>query len=278
MTFRNIDSISRRRFSSCLLSLTAFNLSHFAPASPRFQTFDALLHYNKPDLRTYGMPRISAVANIWRKNATHDLVDLEGIELALNALPIGTDMIFVDIEEWPVLQTSAVVRNAAINKFVNVAEIIRTLRPSIKFGFYNVVPAHTYWPLVTSQFPEELREWNLVNQELRVVAELVDVIFPSLYTYYANSNEWRSYASRLIDAARIYNKPVYPFLWFEYHDSNAELVNKEIDPMAWRKELQLCKEQADGVVLWGGYRHRWNNDAIWWQIACNELGLNAGQA
>jgi len=244
-----------------------------APLAAKFQIFDALLHHDKPDLRLFGLQPLPAVANIWRQGASQQMLDEIGVNIAINRLPIETTAIFLDIEYWLLLGVSNATRNQTINKFMKVAELIRKRRPAIKFGFYNALPAHAYWPLATTQFPKETEEWHLANIALQPVAELVDFIFPSLYTYYADHPGWLRYAAALLEAAHAYRKPVYPFLWFEYHDSNRELHNKEIAIDAWRDQLRFCRSHADGVVLWGGYRQRWNPNANWWQLAQDELGL-----
>src|SRR4051812_48012405 len=127
---------SRRQLISGCISLLACQTSIASSAQNSFLVFDALLHYNKPNLRNFGMQPLPAVANIWRQNVSQQSVDVNGIAAALRLLPAQTDTIFIDIECWPLLQTSATARTASIKKFVQVAEAVRKLRPALKFGFY----------------------------------------------------------------------------------------------------------------------------------------------
>jgi len=92
----------------------------------------------------------------------------------------------------------------------------------------------------------------------------VEVIFPSLYTFYNDQKSWDIYAKGMIEEARRYNKPVYVFLWPEFHVSNRILKGKEIPAKFWRHQLELCRGLADGIVIWGGWQERWKEDAPWW--------------
>jgi hypothetical protein len=51
------------------------------------------------------------------------------------------------------------------------------------------------------------------------------------------------------------------------------LVGKNIPTDFWATQLRFCRENADGVVLWGGYQRQWNEDAAWWQTTIATLGL-----
>jgi hypothetical protein len=68
----------------------------------------------------------------------------------------------------------------------------------------------------------------------------------------------------LIEARR-YGKPVYPFLWPTYHNSNKKLTGQLVPGDYWRMELELVHQYADGVVLWGGYKEKWDENAAWWR-------------
>ncbi|MDO9084545.1 MAG: hypothetical protein Q7U56_14825, partial [Humidesulfovibrio sp.] len=93
----------------------------------------------------------------------------------------------------------------------------------------------------------------------------VDIIFPSLYTFYDDPAGWKKYAIATIQEAKRYGKPVYPFLWYQYHDSNKLLGGKPIPAAIWRMQLETCLKYADGVVIWGGYKELWSEEAAWWQ-------------
>ncbi|MEJ0005141.1 MAG: hypothetical protein WDM77_01800 [Steroidobacteraceae bacterium] len=253
--------------------LTAFAAcGTLADASASFAVFDGLANRGKPDLRKLGLVPLTWVGDIWRSGSAHEELDEDGIVLALRQLPRSTQSFYLDIEAWPVLRQAPEARDRNIQKLLQVADLAREQVPGAKFGFYGLPPAITYWPLVKDS-PAEYADWTESNRLLEPLAERVDFIFPSLYTFYRDREGWLKYANATIDAARRFEKPVYPFIWYEYHDSNLLLRNREIDREAWAEQLRFCHTHADGVVLWGGYDRDWHESASWWQSVRNEFGV-----
>jgi hypothetical protein len=247
-----------------------------ASASEGFVVYDALLHKGKPTSASLGMTWLPPVARIWRPGKDVSLVDVEGLRAALKLLPAAQREMFLDIEVWHLLRVPRAVRDATIAKLQQVVDVVKAERPSISFGFYAFPPVSVYWPLVIDGH-EEHREWAEANDSLAGIASQVNMLFPSLYTFYDDLAGWKKAADRLLTAARRYGKPVYPFLWNEFHDSNEKLRDKELPPSMWRAQLEFCRERADGVVLWGGWQRYWSDGAGWWKIAREVLELRSGQ-
>ena len=246
--------------------------SESAYSLENFTLFDALGHRGKPNLQRLGLQPLAWVGHVWRDGVSHDTVDEEGVRLALKQLPRGIQRFYFDIEEWPVGNVSPAVRDETRRKLLQVADLARKYMPSAKFGFYGLPPLITYWPLVENR-PSELAEWIESNRHLEPLAERVDFILPSLYTLYADRAGWLSFATATIQAARRYGKPVYPFLWYEYHDSNPLLRDHELDNDAWNEELRFCHAHADGIVLWGRVDRGWSESAAWWQSVRREFQI-----
>jgi hypothetical protein len=211
------------------------------------------------------------VSNVWRAGAPQTELDEPGLIAAVDqTATAGVKYAFIDIEAWPLLHVAPSIRDASITKLVRATEVVRRHRPDLQFGVYGSPPAVTYWPLVASDHAG-YGEWRDANRALRRVAERVDFILPSLYTFYSDRTDWLKYAGATLDEARSYGKPVYPFLWFEYHNSNRLLGGQELDPAAWEEELRFCRDLADGVVLWGGSGEAWSENAHWWRSALRVL-------
>jgi hypothetical protein len=247
-------------------------LSRLTLAAPRFQVFDALLYSGRRDLSRYGIQPLPTLYNLWRPQSPHGAIDYTAMRAALGALPNWASLYFIDIEYWPLLQVSPSVRDSSISKFLEVAKIARSARPGARFGFYNVAPIGTYWAILMQQ-SKEYPEWLRANRALDPLAAMVDVLFPSLYTFYNEPGGWMTVAQGILAEARRYGKPVYPFLWPEFHDSNRQLAGQVIPADFWAAQLRFCRENADGVVLWGGYQHQWDENAAWWQTTREALGL-----
>ena len=105
------------------------------------------------------------------------------------------------------------------------------------------------------------------DDSLASVASFVDVLFPSVYTFYEDRSGWQNYAIAQIQEARRLSrgKPVYIFLWPQYHPSNKKLANTFLPGNYWRLELETGRKYADGAVIWCcGNSQAWDNKAPWW--------------
>ena len=158
---------------------------------------------------------------------------------------------------------------AGCNAFVvRCAAIVREAAPGLKFGFYGLFPVRDYYRAQKDAASAEFKAWQAENDALRPAAAAVDAIFPSLYTFYDDAAVWALYAQSNIAEARRYGKPVYPFLWPRFHDSNRRLAWTFLGPALWQKELAVTASSADGLVVWDYGKHApWNPSAPWWAEA-----------
>jgi hypothetical protein len=227
-----------------------------------FLLFDGLLYKPMPDLRSLGMPKLLSVGNVWRAGASHQEVDPVGMADAIRFIHRYTEHCYFDLEEWT-FYGNPVDLEARIRKHLQAAALMRQTAPTLKFGFYGVLPTAPYWPILLNK-ADELAAWHSVTERSGVVAERVDYLFPSLYTFYDDPKGWETDARAVLKEARRYAKPVYPFLWPRYHNSNEKLKNTMVAAEFWRHQLEVCRDYADGAVLWGGFSELWDEEAPWW--------------
>lgn len=183
-------------------------------------------------------------------------------------------LVCIDIEHWKLRGVTPYERSVNIQKYVDTIKIIKTQSPYIKIGLYLMLPQRDYWTPVGGN-ATSIANWEQENNTLAPIANVVDVIFPSLYTFYNDPLNWAKYAKANIAEAKKYGKPVYPFIWPQYHNSNAALSGQLIDGPFWALQLQTCKENADGVAIWGGYKVPWDENAPWWTETKLFLGPKA---
>ncbi len=259
-----MEDLTRRAFVSslCLLGAAGPALSVERGPSKRFQIFDGLLYKPMPDLRSLGMPKLLDARITWPPSAPHE-VDPAAIRAAVDFIRRYTTNYYFDLEEWAVSGAPREVIDANILKLARTAEIARAAAPDLKFGFYGVAPQGSYWPVVLNRH-DQLAEWWLTNRHSTVIAEKVDYLFPSLYTFYDDPAGWDLTSRATLNEAKQYGKPVYPFLWPEFHNSNQKLRGTMVPRDFWRRQLELCREMADGLVLWGGFAELWDEEADWW--------------
>jgi hypothetical protein len=224
-----------------------------------FTVFDGLLYRNKPDLTSVGMPRIIQVN---QPQGYGGPIDDAKVRATLATLRDFHGVVFLDYETWELNGPPAVVAEN-VAKYNHVAQIAHESVPNALFGYYGMIPCREYWGLV-NQDRDKIRAWKECNREGENIAGHVDVIFPSLYTFYNDQKSWDIYARGMIEEARRYHKPVYVFLWPEFHVSNPLLKGTNIPAQFWRHQLDFCRGLADGIVIWGGWQEEWQEDAPWW--------------
>jgi hypothetical protein len=200
-------------------------------------------------------------------------------ELAGNAT---ANPVFIDIEhlptnfrdQWdhdgdhttPTIAITDTDRDRAIDEMSNIADWIHEANPNLTIGYYGQIPQRDYWSFILPGLSEDLDKLKQRNQKFQALVDHVDVLFPSLYTFYNDRENWKIYAKGMIKEAKKYNKPIYAFIWPQYHPGTSF-----IDGAFWRLQLEeLYALGIDGVVIWGGYLQQWDVSALdddpnnWW--------------
>ncbi len=221
----------------------------------QFPVFDATGFTQKPDLTQFGLKTITVVypAFMWDGDKGPDPVSLPDrgrIAAFAQIANQSTGILVVDIEHWPLTGGADAVAES-IQKYQTVIKWFKAPSPSLKVGFYGVVPIRDYWDSLQEGTPR-YATWQKENDGVASIGKLADVLFPSIYTFYEDRNGWSQYALAQIREARRHadGKPVYVFLWPQYHESNKKLANTFLPGDYWRMELDTARKYADGVVIW----------------------------
>ena len=242
------------------------------PTGPKpFVVFDAMDYLHKPDSSVYGIRPISLVypdrfGPDWYKQADGLLPNLEAVQaVAREARQKGHEVV-LDIEHWPLTGSPDSVRDN-MTKYITVLEWFRAAALGVPIGYYGPPPIIDYGRALRL-IPDPLyQSWMAENDQIRPLADAVDVFFPSIYTFSPDKAKWKKYAIAQIAEARRYGngKPVYVFLWPQYHESAtpASLVHTYLPADYWLLQLQTARDYADGIVLWGN-ASEWVNNAPWW--------------
>ena len=259
-----------------LLLLTALSLAWISvqgqamSRQPLFPVFDATNFAQKPDLAQYGLKRIPVVypAYMWdsKEQAVQtNLPDRNRVNAFAQLAAQSSNILVVDIEQWPLVGDTATVA-ASIVKLQTVIRWFKSPVPSMKVGFYGFPPLRDYWDSGQAEGSPRYKSWQTRNDALVPIAQLADVLFPSLYTFYEDRGGWTKYAIAEIREARRYagGKPVYVFLWPQYETSGA-LANAFLPGDFWRMQLETANKYADGIVIWCCTgRQMWDDKAPWW--------------
>ena len=253
-----------------------------APVVPRaedlaqkpFVVFDATLYKDKPNLWAYHILPLSIVYEwrFWPDASSAQPLPAEDVVRKLAGEHRGvTQPLVIDIERWPLKGNPADVQ-ATGSRFSSILSWVKHEIPGVPVGLYGTVPLPDYWRAIRDPRSAEYRSWQRDNDRLEAIVSQVDALFPSIYTFYPDRHGWVTYAIAQISEARrkANGKPVYAFLWPQYHESNLLLGHRPLAPDYWELQLKTVYDHADGVVIWGGWGDKgpesWDETAPWWQV------------
>ncbi|HWB19777.1 MAG TPA: hypothetical protein VG711_05715 [Phycisphaerales bacterium] len=147
-------------------------------------------------------------------------------------------------------------QKSTMAEYIKATQFVRQMRPQAKVSVYGVPPAR-YWNRDES--------WVALAESVKPLIQQLDCLCPSIYDFYANAqNDDFAEANKAYakDNARLAlqmaeGRPVYPFVWPRYHDSNQSWGMRLI-PRSEFKALVTAMAQAEvdgryinGVVWWG---------------------------
>lgn len=233
-----------------------------------FRARDATRFRENPDLSKYGMPNIIVAyeGSLWPSGASRTQPNTSYI--ASTYIPKirnqNPDVVVIDIEAWPLKAgMTATEITANINKFKKVIAVFRRELPKTKIGIYLLLPERNWLAPCgdPAKVASRTKSWHERNLKLVPLADAVDIIFPSLYTFYSDPTCWNTYAAANIKEARLYGKPVWAFLWMKIHTTGAS-----IPATFWRQQLNTVYRLADGVIVWSkaSSTDKWSYTAPWW--------------
>lgn len=269
---RRMTNPIRRASLIAALSITAISAVMGAPASAgEFVVRDATRYPTNPDLSPYGLKDIIVAyeSSLWPAGASKATPDLNYIRT--NYIPKvkskNPDVLVIDIEQYKFTSTTTVTDwNNNINKLKSVVAVFRAEMPNTKIGYYLILPERNW--LAPCGDPKKrasrTASWHQRVLRLQPLADTVDIIFPSLYTFYDDAASvacWPSYAKANIAEARTFGKPVWAFLWMRNHSNTSWIPGP-----FWRTQLETVYANADGVVLWSmaSGSAAWSWTAPWW--------------
>ncbi|HEX2529083.1 MAG TPA: hypothetical protein VHL31_22660 [Geminicoccus sp.] len=237
------------------------------PSKKNFQAWECMRWNNAPaSLATCGLRRMP----IYYQNSlvTGTELDFPKLDKVIaNIKANRQSFVTLDIE-WNAASTSD------RQKMIRLVAYMRSKLPTTtKLAIFGRMPKPRYADYVAGG--ERLARMRRENRLMIPLAEKVDWIMPQFYTYNTNRKDWVKFAEIMISEARIYNKPVMPWVWPQYNDWSADksLRYQFISGDFFRLQLDTTYRLADSLCIWGtlkplpnGTRGRatWNPNAPWW--------------
>lgn len=229
----------------------------------------------------------------WGEDDNKWEVNVERIKETTKRLDVEKPIV-VNIEKWVTTGAEEVV-SESVRKLELVVDTIHSVNQDFKVGIYSMLPTLDFWtPAVSDNNSQKFKDWENANIRLKELSEHVDIIFPSLYTYYSDQNlngslnlfnreTWIEFATETIAQARMYDKPVIPFIMPIYHGgggSTDPLSNnyrwwmyQNIGAEFWNIILKTVHKHADSVVIFdynllapNGIEipRKWDEELEWW--------------
>jgi hypothetical protein len=273
ISLRRFKDPIRRVTVAAALSLSAIGVLASMPAKAAdFVARDATRYAENPNLAPYGLKDIIVAyeASLWPSGASRTSPDLNHIRTKYipKIKPLNPDVVVIDIEQYKFTSTmTAAEWTANINKLKSVISVFRQEMPNVKLGYYLLLPQRNW--LAACGDPKKVASrtatWQQNNLKLQPLADAVDIIFPSLYTFYLDAKSvacWPKYAEANIQQARLYGKPVWTFLWPKLHTDQTKWIPQAF----WRTQLETVSTKADGMVIWSWAQStdKWSWTAPWW--------------
>lgn len=181
----------------------------------------------------------------------------------------GHDLVILDVENWATgAQTPTSQFRESVAKYVDFIRQMKRRLPAYRVGNYGK-PVHRDYRASLQQWWHSRRwHWKERNDELQPLADVVDVFYPSLYTFELDDHSaWKRYAESHIAESRRLAKagqPVIAFIWPMYHERSKH-KGKFIGYDFWLLQLQTLSEIADGVVIWSNHPGPLDEHAPWFR-------------
>jgi len=240
-----------------------------------FTMFNSIHFNNTPDLTSQGVHDFDLVysGHILTQNPNNpkdQILNLDSLQVVANvSLTQPTVPVSIDIEVW---SYSASQLDTTINRYLALVQAFRQMSGS-KLGFYGVVPHDAFtWQNISPVGGTSYLKWQALNDSLAPIARVVDMFFPSFYTFDNDTSSWDSYVTSTLSETHRYSRniPIYAYVWPQYHDGSANQY-AFVDTAVWRYELETLYQQTDGIVIWTGDKDSnlnpitWDDNMAWWQ-------------
>jgi hypothetical protein len=237
-----------------------------------FLVFNAMQYQGMPDLTGQGLRNVNLIneTSLFTSSEaeTPDSAKIAALGTQASGEP-GIPVIF-DIEAWPYTGSGL---QATIDSFLEVIRVFKQTDTGA-MGFYGVVPndADT-WENIEPAGGANYVRWQQLNTALTPIADKIDLFFPSFYTHDNDTTSWSDFVTATLGELQKYNvhKPVYAFLWPQYHDGSPDQY-QFLDTNVWKFELKTLFPLVDGIVIWSsskitlGVSNEWSDSASWWIV------------
>lgn len=234
-----------------------------------FVIYDSLFYPGKPDLSADGLQKIKLIYE--SHLLTDGLIDMDKINARIKeANEAGIKTISTDIESWywGGKYSSSYVKDSLTRVFNAFREGI----PGASVGNYGV-PLGTlniarYVEHNAGKSDEEILSLLMSTNNRLEAGEVSDVLYPSLYIYGPDIEQWIEDLKTTVEYAKSYypDKKIVGYIWPQYYDwKTSPYYMQFITEEKFLQMLEASYEYLDGVVLWAHGRDTDNKTKVNWE-------------
>jgi hypothetical protein len=218
-----------------------------------FGVFDNMSYRGKPDTTLDGLVLSNIVyeGSIWPHDKNYGVLpSRDAFDAVIRAHMANRGPLVLDIERLPLSGSPETVRQH-LKVLATLADWARASAPGKVVGYYGTGTL-THVPPTNVTAAREL-------------ARHVDAFFPPMYSFDDDHQAWakRAEAEAAEDRALAPGKPLFFYLWPQYHDGTPKQF-QYVDAAFWQFQLRTARRDADGIVLWSPGRFNWDETNGWW--------------
>lgn len=179
----------------------------------------------------------------------------------------------LDLETWPYYPQAEL--DKTVGNFLTVIKAFRSANTHSPIGFYGVPPKQAYeWKNIDPvNNPSGYGNWLYINNALAPLAANVQLFLPSFYAYDPDTTSWRKMVDATVAAIKGYGapRPIYAYIWPQYHQGSSPYNLQYIDTAIWRYQLQVMYDRVNGCIVWTSNKDShgnwisWDPNMPWWQ-------------
>lgn len=219
----------------------------------KFKVFNQIRYNKTPTTLSsdFGLTPISVPAQFLmiEQTAPYNTLFLEVVKYAKEK--VNEEFVCLDIEMWP--YAVADIANTQ-QKFLNVLDTTRKYNSYSKLGYYNVPNKPAYkWSSIQPVGSTNYLNWQSQNTSLSQLYKAVDFLAPSFYAYDNDTLSWRKFVDANLSEIKRLNKnnrPVYAYIWPQYHGNSDPWSLQWIDQVSWNFQLETLYKLVDGIIIW----------------------------
>lgn len=264
---------------ACLCMTTAAQ----ADQGKCIRVFDGTAYVRKPDLSSRGIEKANIIEpdRYWPKGPDDDdLPDPRATQEWLRRIRAKQGLLILDVERWWLGGSNDADVREALRRYITIFDWLRAAGYYDPMGYYGAMPNYNPEGFTHPEGSPQRALWRKENDRIQRLADRVDILFPSLYTYDGDTASWEKRAIATLQEAKrmAHGKPVYPFIWPQYEGVKNPLGLHYMPRDQWARELEVISQNADGMVIWGGIQLHaqdpapdWDESAPWWQATLEFL-------